>query len=457
MSRTTATLAAALDSPRAFAAIVASGLMLRVLCLVALAQFPLVSDALSYHEMAVKLLHGDRFDPYFPPGVPGYLAFVFRIFGESQIAARASMLPFYVALSWLIHRVVGRLSGRRAASLAVLIFTLYPAHVFNAITPLTQLPTATCLMAIVYLVLRLCDGGRGALAIPLGFFLAWLSLIRPSNLPFLGAVPVFLLVRTRRLLVVAGALALAALMIGGWLYRAHAMTGRFVMINDANSLNLFIANNPYTPLYRTWWFGSHGDESPGVPEGYRALSKRIQQSPPEVRDKLYSRVAIEHIRGRPDLFVVRTLNRLRAYFGFDTNTGSHLRAWARVPTSIALGVVILDAAFYWLVMVSALAFLFRGHRSSMRSVDLWFVLGTIVTYAIPYWLTLSHPTYHFPVIPLFAIFGCAYLARRLGESPRGVSVPPSPSGRGSSVGWRVAVAVFVWVQIEWIVVNWSRI
>ena len=36
------------------------------------------------------------------------------------------------------------------------------------------------------------------------------------------------------------------------------------MVNEANSVNFFIGNNPYTPLYKTWWFGSHGEGEPGA-------------------------------------------------------------------------------------------------------------------------------------------------------------------------------------------------
>ena len=90
---------------------------------------------------------------------------------------------------------------------------------------------------------------------------------------------------------------LAALLpIGAWLVHAHAMTGRFVPINSANTVNFFFGNNPYTPLYKTWWFGSHEPGEPGVPPEYTALEERIRAAPPEERERLYRDQALAHIK-----------------------------------------------------------------------------------------------------------------------------------------------------------------
>src|SRR5262249_3834990 len=145
----------------------------------------------------------------------------------------------------------------------------------------------------------------------------------------------------------------AALLIAAWEVTAHARTGRWVFINDANSQNLFYGNNPWTPLYRTWWFGSHKAGEPDVPDAYVALHKQIAELPPGQRDRAFTRVAVRHILERPDLFVVRTLARVQVYFAFDSFAGSFLMRRAGGGRALGLAALGLDALAYLFVMGAA--------------------------------------------------------------------------------------------------------
>src|SRR6185436_10643282 len=132
--------------------------------------------------------------------------------------------------------------------------------------------------------------------------------------------------RTRRLAAFAVPVAVVAIGAGAWSLKAHTAVNGFVFINNANSQNIYYGNNPWTPLYQTWWYGSHKDyEHPtGDEKAFLRTLNRINRQPHEVRDRIFVQLALDHIRDRPDLFAIRTASRVRTFAGFDTFTSSQL-------------------------------------------------------------------------------------------------------------------------------------
>jgi 4-amino-4-deoxy-L-arabinose transferase-like glycosyltransferase len=445
-----------LDGRRAVFFLIGFGLFLRLAALLLLSAFPLASDAVDYHETALRLLSGEHFAPYWPPGLPCYLLLFYKLFGASAFVARACMLPFYLAFSVLLYAYVKEIGSTRAANLAVLVFALYPTYIHLSVEPTTQFPVAACLVAIAFLVTTIvCRKASWGTVIALGLVLGWVTLIRPSSGFLLVAAPLYLWLRTKSLKNAVVSLVIATVVVGAWLVKAHELTGRFVMINYANSKNLFIGNNPYTPLYKTWWFGSHKAGEVEVPAAYTAMKEEITRNPPDVQDRLYKEKAISYIQSRPDLFLIRTVNRIRAYFAFDTFTGSFLTTWYHMSRKVGLSVIGLDALFYTFVMFVALVMLF-GFRNGLRLPEhAQIAVGIVVLYAVPYFLSFAHPVYHFPVVPLFGALAAALAAPLLG-TPRSVV--------SREIGWVLkrnhallfALALFLYIQMEWVFVMRSR-
>ena len=254
-----------LDHPLAFYAILAAGILLRLLALVVLQAYPAPSDAASYHAEAVRLAEGGLAF-YWPPGLPLYLAFFYALFGSDAIVGQAAMLLLYGGFSAAVWLLGQELAGRRAANLATLLFAVYPAFIFYSLRTLTQAPAALCLVVIVYLLLRSLRGAGWPVWLGLGLFTGVLVLTRTSNLPFLGLIPLYLVIRRRwRAALVVGLSGLALTL--SWSVVAYDFTGRFILVNHANARNFFVGNNPYTDSYRTWWFGSHQTVEEGAPEG----------------------------------------------------------------------------------------------------------------------------------------------------------------------------------------------
>jgi 4-amino-4-deoxy-L-arabinose transferase-like glycosyltransferase len=433
------------------------GMLLRVLALLKLSGLPLASDALSYHMMALQLERGESFASYWPPGLPLYLASIYRIFGGTELAGRASMLLFFLLFSLGIYLLVRKLCSKTAANIAVLIFSIYPAHVHHSIEPLTQLPIATYLVWVAYVSIRLSEktGRRGRAAF-LGAILGLLVLTRASSFLLALVVPAYLLLRTREVRMALIPLAVSGVIVFGWVLKSHEMTGRWIFVNEANSLNFFFGNNPYTPLYKTWWLGSHDEEDSGAPAAYTEILESIRCKPPEVRDRLYLEEALTHIAHRPDLFLVRTANRVRCYFAFDTYTGGYLIKQYSVDKKAGMLILMLDAFFYCAVMVAAMVGLFGFSRGSPSAGNTLLLLLLAGCYALPYWLSFAHPTYHFPVVPLFGVLASCLAGSVMSPRQAGARRPWSISAKRKYVLIAVLLA-FAYIQIEWAWVMRTRI
>ncbi len=445
-----------LDSDFAAYAIVSFGLMLRIAALSMVGGIPLHNESPGYHGMALQLLHGEHFAPYWPPGVPYFLWLFHKIFGEGILVARASNLPVYVGFSVALYSLVKEISTRRAANLAALIFALYPPYIRYSFNPSTEYPAAACMMAIVYFGILAIRKSSGTISAGLGIFLGALTLIRPSSLLLIILAPLYLFLKTRKVRLAALPLLVSLVLISAWLWKAHAMTGRFVMINDSNWENFFLGNNPYTPLYNTC---AGGPVELVYPIELSDMLREIQSKPQELRDGLYRGIAIHYIISRPDLFLLRTFNRFRAYFGFPIHRGEpfieHMRI-GKARDLIGVGITILDVCFYWPIMALAILYLFNFRNSSVKTDSMEIILGAALAYALPNWISCSQPRYNFPVVPLFGSLAAMFLVSLLERSKAEVFEPIIRSVRRRHA-MVLALAVFFYVQIEWALVAYLKV
>ncbi len=415
---------------------------------------PLSDDALDYHGMALQLLSGLPFEPDWPPGVPYYLALGYKIFGEHPTVGRVLMLPVYVAFSAALFSFTQSVANRRAANIALLIFALYPSYIFVSVTPLTQLPAAALLLASL-VVGRLCIAERKLVwFVLLGALSGLLVLARPPNLLACAAIPLLVIVRTRKLTAIVGPALSFALLFGAWTYKAHSMTGRYLFINNSNSQNMYYGNNEWTPLYRTWWFGSHKRGEPGVPDAFVEEHSRLSATGTAQRDKAFSQKAMEHIRQHPELFVVRSLSRVRTFFAFDTFAGAQFvkKGAAKKAGYAILGI---DALFYLGTMLLAIVGLFWKKSADApnsttpitlaRDTLQLALVGALFT-ALPYFLSFSHPTYHFAVVPIFGVFAADAISRRLGGEK--FEWRELPKARKTMLV--ITTVAFLLIQVEWV-------
>jgi len=423
-----------------FTIILLASLALRAVVLWKIAGVPLASDSTDYREMALLLLGGRPFVPYWPPGLSFYLA-PFLAVGLGDVALRASMLLWWVLFCFGFVRLADDLQVKRRITLVLLaIFSITPALIHFSIEPMTQMPSAALLLWAVSASVRCSRGSGWREAFLLGTSLGALGLIRPSALPLMLVLPALVFLRRRRVAEPLFAVAFGMLLIFVWVVRVHQLSDQWT-INNSNGANLYYGNNPSTPLYRTWYFGSHaklGTEEIHQFPDYEKVVRQVVTLPETDRGAEFQRRAVAYVLHRPDLFLLRTLNRVRCFWGFDIFTAANMRGAGGEGRRWFLPVFAMDALCYLVVAGYAFFWIAAAPGNLWRRWETWALTGAILLYGLPYWVTMSHPTYHFPVVAPLALLGVMahQLARATGLKANGR-------------GW-AALIVLALIQVEWI-------
>lgn len=418
------------------------GIFVRAVALARLWHVGYTSDARDYTTMAVQLVHGQHFVPYWPSGLPLFLS-IFVALGGGNGVLRLAMLLFWLLAVWGLYRLTRATGTFPVAWIILLVFGLAPGSVQLSLEPLTQLPVAALLLVALSATLRCCEGAGMGEYLLLGAMLGGMTLVRPSAIPLfmLAGFPLLLAPGSpaKRSGRVAATILLGLAIIGGWLVRSHEISGAWVM-NTSNAENFWDGNNPWTPMYRTWYFGSHAKL--GSPEinrfpAYKQVLEQTTQLPALEQQARFSALAKQYLLAHPGVFALRTFNRIRCFWGFDTFTSETLRHarprwfWPTLGMEFLCYMLLMAPAWFWIAAAG---------RPFWRDRRVWALVGAVVVYAAPYWMSMSHPTYHYPVlVPVFVLGAMAWLGSRDRKD-----VP------SYTRGW-IAVAVLVAIQVEWVV------
>jgi hypothetical protein len=224
----------------------------------------------------------------------------------------------------------------------------------------------------------------------------------------------------------------------------NASHGAGWVVSTNNERNFFLGNNPYTPLYKTSQLAQRSlDEQP--PETQAYLKSFYGQENP--REAMMS-AAVEHIKNRPGLFVLRCLNRFRAFWGFDYIASREIQQWADwgVPGLCAL--LVFEAGGYVVLMgLVVLGILvcvpgLAGANGGFQTRAPLLILAFVLFYQAPYCLAFSAGTYHYPAVWLLMPFAALGL---VGVLKNGIvqTVKTMPVW-----GW-FALGAFALIQIEY--------
>ncbi len=425
-------------STRWFRLVVAVSVAVRLAALIAARHAAMASDAQNYVAMASKLVSGERFVPYWPPGVALYLAPLVAV-GASPLVLRATSLIFWLVACWGLYRLMKAMGMAGVAWVVLLVFSLLPDAIQMAMEPMTQMPVAALLLVGLSCVAIVLQRASTAEFLLLGVALGAMSLIRPSALPLLVLLPLACGWVTKRVVPALAGVLLGLALLGGWMLYARALSGR-LMVNTANAVNMFYGNNSETPAYQTWYFGSHAkvgsDEIDAFPEFAQTL-ERVEKLPELDRSAEYERVTIAYVRANPGMFVYRTANRVRAFLGFDVFTSAALKGVKVLGLPVFLPALAGEALIYLLIAGTAAFWMARAPAGFWRDKVNVALLVTMVIYAVPYWISMSHPTYHFPLLLPLAVVGVS--AWRMSDG----------AAADKWRGWW-CVGLLLLVQAEWV-------
>ena len=443
-----------LDWPFAFPIIVFFGLIISVLFLIYLKDYPLFSDASAYHSIAINTIKKKQFIPWFNPGVSLYLLLFHSLIGnDSQFASQVSMLPIYIALCIGVFLLVNELSNRKAANLTVTILSLYPEIIYQSIIPLSQLPAAAILVFVIYLLIYSAKHFSCLLSIILGTLLGILTLFRSSNILLTITMPIVLLRFNYKLRYALIVVVLGLGIASAWVYKIYHNTGHLIFICSSNPANLYFGNNKYTPLYKTWWFASHR-KGPEVPSDFIAVYDMIKKLPMKEADKAFYQQVLLDIIERPGAFIIRTLNRIRTFFAFDTFCSANLYMNYKLRY-LSILILIMIFISYTLLISFAILFLATYQSLGISRSYVYLILLTIFLTAFPYFIAFSHPIYHFPIFPFITACAAIFIEKWSSSDIAKKQIKNMLIAKKYYV--LLSLLIIYYIQIEWIYFNYLRV
>jgi len=387
-----------------------------------LGAMPLTADALSYANDALDFLK--NFSPerffFWPPGNSLLIALFYKIFGVSDTAPRILTI-LLGALTCILTAILARqvFNSERTATISGWIAAFYPSSIIMAGQATTMQPTLLIMLALAILLFSSFKNYRlwkiSLISILLGFG----CLIRPSTLSVIGVLIItglFLLYKNRANtspyrrwmwgIPVATAI-IGAIIVPVMNHNAHYGAGWTISTN--NELNFLFGNNPYTPHYKTSHFGQRALDSlkPEETAYFRKFIRGNQTQLTLKERRAVSQEAWRYILKNPHIFALRSLNRIRAFWGPDYAMSRGIQLFYGLSFTEFLPVVLFEAGGYVLVMllaVSSLLFLFK----SGWSLEIKLLLLLTASYQLPYIIAFSAASYHFPVMGymmVFAAFG----------------------------------------------------
>ena len=214
-------------------------------------------------------------------------------------------------------------------------------------------------------------------------------------------------------------------------------------ISTNNQRNFFLGNNPYTPLYRTWHFASRSLDQ--LPQNVSSYLRSIYAQPHARSAMVHA--AVSEIRHHPARFLIRTINRVCAFWGADYQAARELQINLGLHRVPALLLFAVQAGGYWALLGLALVgtFAARAPRAGCPKKLLW---GGALLLLIPYALAFSAPVYHFEALGLlFPLAAAGFVEVHDLVHANGLRGLLSLRHKRALV---LALGVFVIVQIEFL-------
>lgn len=209
-------------------------------------------DALYHYNWAEAILSGDIFvnAPYFrAPLYPFMLAGLLKISGGSLIFVRVVQVLLGCLMLVVVYRLTEKVFNRLAATMAVLLLTLYPLTTyFEGELLLDSLFALLALLSFYYLLARRKGKDRPAAA---GIFFALAALTRPTILVFLPIAAGYYFWHKKRSPEKKTRLRTAGLFIAVVIVLILPVTivnyihsGQIILVSYQGGVNFYIGNNP---------------------------------------------------------------------------------------------------------------------------------------------------------------------------------------------------------------------
>jgi 4-amino-4-deoxy-L-arabinose transferase-like glycosyltransferase len=358
------------------------------------------------------------------PVLPVYLAGVFRVFGESFVAARVGQAVAGVLTCVLVAGTAARLLGATVGLVSGLWLAVYLPHVYLSGVFYAECLFTFLLALTVYGAVRSLEApARGWWLLGTGIAFALTALTRPiflAYLPVLAAVLVYAIRaplgrRVAMAGVIVGATALAIL---PWTLRNYVVLGRPVVVSSGFGTKLWQGNNEGAvgdaddreltfrdAIWKARVAALPAPERDAVFARYRDAEERIEALAAEggdlyaAQDAVLGPLAVAYIRAHP----------WRAVELFGRKLGTLLLPFSKtlqtnVDTSVRNRMVAAAAYLPVLVLVP-----FGVLWSAGRHRGLWILYGLLGSIAGAYAVLTACTRFRLPLDPYLIVFAAVAL------------------------------------------------
>ncbi len=419
-----------------------------------LGAMPLTADPLSYAQEALEFLK--EFPPhryfFWPPGNSLLIALFYKIFGAGLAAPRILTI-LLGSLTTVLTAILSLqvFKNERTAKIAGLIAAVYPSSLIMSGQTTSTQPVLFIMLVTAILCFSAFKEFRFWKILFMGIILGFGCLIRPSTLSVVGilvAAGIIYLFKNRADIarfknwiwgIPVGIAVIAAIVFPVMQHNAQYNAGWTISTN--NELNFLFGNNPYTPHYKTSHFGQRDLDSlqPEETAYFKKYVKGDQRLLTLEERQVVSREARNYIFKNPGITLLRTVNRIRAFWGPDYAMSRGIQMFYGLGFKALIPLLIFESGGYIFVMllaIAALVFLFK----SGWPFEVKFLLLLTIAYQIPYMIAFSAASYHFPIIGFMMIFAAFTLEKVLKGEWKEVFLQRA---------FLISLLIFLFIQIEY--------
>lgn len=383
------------------------GLFLRLIVVVCM-EIPLYIDYQGYDELAWNWVqqggyyNGDQLTGYYPVGYPFFLSRLYYLFGHAPLAGAIANIFLSLSIGWLSYRIAERIFDNKIARFCLIFMMLFPSQIlFVNLLASELLFTPLFLLSLLLFLTDNTDRSRNWWLPFVGGVLLGLAVLTRAlaQVYWLVLIPLFYL-QSRSLKITATRTALMfaglALVVTPWIVRNHQAVGR-ARVSTNGGINLMIGNNPGSGMgwieVDTVEFNTHDASR----EAYI--------------DSVGAKRGWAFIRQDPIAFLKRGVLKTGYFYSGDL-TGIHYQMKQAAENSRhdwSVLLALLSQSYYLLVLFFGGAGLFVYVRRRQWSPGGYLLWGTILFWTAVHFVFFGHARFHFPIMPMVAIFASLYL------------------------------------------------
>lgn len=406
------------EGRRLLGAILAVSVLLRVIAALFLGntvtELPGVTDQISYHNLALRLLDGHGFsfaEPWWPMTRAGeptahwsflysfYLAAVYAVFGITPVVARLiQAIAVGLLHPYLAYLLGTRVAGRRAGLAAAALSAGYVYFIYYSGALMTEPFYLTGVLGALYLVLKLADAEgsqQWRWGIALGLVLGATVLLRQL---FSLVIPFLLLwvwwVRYRRgqplpLAATAIAAAVVVAMIAPFTVYNYARFDRFVLLNTNAGYAFYMANHPvYGTRFEPILTAETGGYQQLIPGDLGELDEAAME-------QVLLQRGLQFVRDEPGRYLLLSLSRIPVYFTF----------WPSADSGMASNLSrVASFGLLWPFMLAGTIIVLLRQRATILSHSAALLLLFAAIYTGIHILSWALVRYRLPVDAVMLVF-----------------------------------------------------